>query len=239
MKHTFIIAIALLLVACVDPGARHQANVYSTGQVNQRQEVKTISILSIVPAKVEVDNSHNQKIAKSVVGLLGAVAGVALGNNSGNELAGGLIGGVAGNAVGGLVAKNKILVDGVQIIYQEGSRTLSSAQVGRPCDYAIGTALAIVTDANETRIQSNHNCIKGQEMVIGSVSKLGNTLGAGIQAQDQNSLDDLERQRELLTKQRRVQEQITGLSKEKQRTRNANESADIELENQRERAYRY
>lgn len=237
MKHTYIIAAALLLAACVDPSAKHQSNVYGIGQLNQRQEVKTISILSVVPAKVEVDNTENQKIAQGVGALLGAVAGVALANNK-NDVGGGVLGGLAGAGAGGLAVKNKKLVDGVQIIYQEGSRTLSSAQVGRPCDFAIGTALVIVSESNETRIQSNHDCVKGQEMQLGSVSKLGNGV-ANINAEDQDSLDNLERQRERLVKQRQVQEQITGLTKEKQRSENARESADVELEREKNRAYGY
>ena len=79
--------IAGLTVACVDPGASHKANVFKAGQVNQRQEVKTVNILAVQPAQVEVSNKRNREIAEGVGLLLGAVLGAAIGesNNRGSQ----------------------------------------------------------------------------------------------------------------------------------------------------------
>lgn len=232
MKHILLAATAFVLVACSNNGERHQANVYGAAQVNQRQEVKTINIISIERAKVEVDNSRNRQTARSVGALLGAVLGAGVAHN--DRLSGAAAGGLAGNVIGNAAQGNTALVDGVQIIYQENGRVLSSAQIGRPCDYAMGAALVIVTEANETRIQSNHDCVEGQENAIGSVSKLGTAGLASINA-DQDTLDDLDRERTLLGKKREVQTQRTGLGKETRRTENAEESADLELEAERAR----
>ena len=137
----------------------------------------------------------------------------------------------AGGEAGRLGQGGTTLVDGVQITYQEGNRILQSAQVGLPCEFAPGTALATVTEANETRIQPNHTCVKGQEMTAGMVSNLQG-LGT-IAAVDQNSLDDLERQRSLIRKQQEVQSAKTDLARETARSDSAKSKVDLELDTHR------
>ena len=123
------------------------------------------------------------------------------------------------------------LVDGVQIIYREGNHVLQSAQVGLPCEFAPGPALVTVTQSEETLVQSNHTCIKGQEKAVGRVSNLQG-LGT-IEASDQQTLDDLERQRALIRKQQDVQSAKTGLARETARTESAKTKVDLELETHR------
>lgn len=231
--------VAFSLGSCADPGKASKANVYQAHSVNTRQEVQTVNILAIQPAKVEVDNTHNQAVAKDVGAISGGAIGAIVGsdlfdnNRALGGLFGGLIGASAGADVGGAVQQATALVDGVQIIYQDsGNRVLSSTQVAKPCEYAPGLALVIVTKANETRIQSNHDCVKGQEMVVGSVSKLAGSGLGGIAASDQGTLDDLERQRQLVSKQQQVQEARTGLAKETSRTDQAERSVNIEIESE-------
>lgn len=119
----------------------------------------------------------------------------------------------------------------MQIIYREGGRILQSAQVGKPCEYAPGAALVTVTQAEETRVQSNHTCVKGQEMQVGRVS---NMQGFGaIEASDQQSMDDLERQRALIRKQQEVQSAKTRLARESARTNKAETKVDLELDTHR------
>ncbi len=220
-----------LVAACVDPGATHQANTFKADQVNQRQEVKTVIILAVGSAQVEVSNRRNQEIAESLGIAVGAVLGGAIGSDHDRGTGGAVAGGIAGAQAGRLGQGATTLVDGVQIVYREGSRMLQSAQVGRPCDYAPGPALVTVTQANETRIQSNHDCVEGQEMVVGAASNL--QVFGTIQASDQNTLDDLERQRALLDKKQQVQRANTELQRETARTDTAKTKVDLELDTHR------
>ena len=219
------------LAACVDPGATHKANTFKAGQVNQRQEVKTVTILAINPAKVEVSNRRNQEIAESVGFVLGAILGGAIGGSSDRSGGGATVGAIVGAESGRQGQGSTTLVDGVQIVYREGNRVLQSAQVGLPCEFAPGPALVTVTQAEETRVQSNHTCVKGQEKIVGAVSNLAG-LGK-IEASDQEGLDDLERQRALLRKQQEVQSAKTGLARETARTDTAKTKVDLELDTHR------
>lgn len=150
------------LAGCATPGAENQANVYDASQVNQAQEVKTVNILAVFPAKVKVSNAKNRQTAQIVGGVLGALAGGVIGNNIGhpgaaNTAAGGAIGGAAGVAAGSLV-DSEVLVDGVSITYELDGRTLNSTEVGRACEFLPGKAVLFSTGGNETRIQPNAQC---------------------------------------------------------------------------------
>ncbi len=226
------IPFALLIAGCVNPGATKKADVYDALSVNERQEVKTVNILLIKPAKVEVDNTHNQSIAKGVGALFGAVLGGLAGGKQGNDSSGILLGGAVGEKVGELSQQNKTLVDGVQIIYREGTNTLSSAQVGQLCEYAPGMALAIVTKSNETRIQPNHVCIKGQENIVGKVSNMQHMEHTfkDVKANYQDTVDNLNREQVITQGKATLQGTRTGLTKEITRTKNAEEAANIELD---------
>lgn len=149
-----------LLSACANTGERYASNVYTADKVNTQQEVKTVKIIAVLPAKVEVDNKEAKENAQVIGGVLGALAG----GLAGNRLDGGrgtLTGAAAGGAVGvagGSLVKDKVLVDGVSITYEQGSKTFNSAQVGRQCEFIPGTAVMVTTEAKETRIQPNSVC---------------------------------------------------------------------------------
>jgi outer membrane lipoprotein SlyB len=161
LKRNILIGISALslLAGCTPPGADLQANVYQAGQVNQQQAAEVVTILSISPAKVEVDNAQAQRTAQVGGTILGAVLGGVLGNNMGshNGLAGGVVGGVAGATAGSLVP-GTTMVDGVTLGYSEGGNLLTSTQVGEMCQFAPGKSLVVSTQANETRIQPNAVC---------------------------------------------------------------------------------
>ena len=53
------------------------------------------------------------------------------------------------------------LVDGVQLTYTIQRVTVTSVQVGKPCEFQTGPALLISTAVNETRIQPNGKCGSG------------------------------------------------------------------------------
>jgi outer membrane lipoprotein SlyB len=152
----------LLLSACQQPGANLAANVYQADQVNQSQNAKVITILSLSPAKVEVSNAQNQQTAQIAGGLLGAVAGGLVGANVGGGgvgtgLGGAALGGVGGAAAGSLVPSST-LVDGVTIGYTEDGSIHTSTQVGEVCQFKEGQALVVITQQNEMRVQPNSAC---------------------------------------------------------------------------------
>ncbi len=74
---------------------------YQTDQLNTKQETKTVNIISILPAKVAVDNSQNKRNAQAFGALIGAVAGGVVGHNVGSgSNSGTTAGAVGGGAVG-------------------------------------------------------------------------------------------------------------------------------------------
>jgi len=157
---------SIILSGCAASGEQYASNVYQAGQVNQRQSAKTVDILAVLPAKVQVDNTQNKKTAQVVGGILGAVAGIALGASLGhggqgfhqtNAIVGGAAGAVGGAAAGSIV-DNTTLVDGVSLTYKDEGQVFNSAQVGRACEFKAGLAVMISTSPTETRIQPNSAC---------------------------------------------------------------------------------
>jgi outer membrane lipoprotein SlyB len=166
MNRAFCIALigsGLMLAGCQTPGEDVKANVYTSDQANSRQEAKVINILAVLPAKIQVDNTQNQRTAQLMGGLLGAAAGGALGGGLAqhNALAVGTVGAVGGGAAGvvaGSLVPGKVLVDGVSITYEDAGHTYNSAQVGRLCEFVPGHAIIVETSPTVTRIQSNASC---------------------------------------------------------------------------------
>ncbi|MBQ9240656.1 MAG: hypothetical protein IJ164_04870 [Duodenibacillus sp.] len=157
-----ISAAAMVLGGCANTGDVYRSDVYHAGQVNQAQEVQTVNIIAIGPARVAVDNSENMQRAANVGMILGAIAGAAIGghnhHHTSNRVVGGVAGGALGHMAGSAVGGNSAttLVDGVQITYRQGNRIFNSAQVGRPCEYKVGLAIMVSPAPNETRIQPNN-----------------------------------------------------------------------------------
>jgi outer membrane lipoprotein SlyB len=152
----------LATASCQTPGDDAKANVYSEDQVNTRQAAKVIEILAVLPAKIEVSNTQNQKTAQVVGGVLGALGGGLLGGSLAyNGVAGGTVGavggGLAGAAAGSLVP-SQVLVSGVSITYEDQGQTFNSAQVGQLCEFAPGKAIVVETAPGVTRIQPNATC---------------------------------------------------------------------------------
>jgi outer membrane lipoprotein SlyB len=157
-----ILGIAATVAACQQPGANLKANVYSAGQVNQKQDATVVEILAVLPAQIQVSNQQAKAAAQLFGGLAGAVGGAAIGNNIAhhsptNTILGGVAGGATGSAIGSLVP-DTVLVEGVSLTDIENGRTLNSAQVGQACEFKPGKAIVVSTGANETRIQPNDVC---------------------------------------------------------------------------------
>ena len=89
------------LAGCQSNADDHAADVYQTDQLNTKQETKTVNIISILPAKVAVDNAQNKRNAQAFGALIGAVAGGVIGHNVGSgSNSGTTAGAVGGGAVG-------------------------------------------------------------------------------------------------------------------------------------------
>ncbi|WP_219588355.1 hypothetical protein [Vibrio parahaemolyticus] len=154
-----VIISAISLSACQSTGEQHKASTYTTAQLNSKQAAKTIEIIAVLPAKVEVDNTEAKQMATKAGSLLGLVAGAAIGSSKNTEsgVLGGLGGGLVGGTAGSMV-EDKVLVDGVTLTYSENNEIFTSTQVGAACEFKVGTALVITTQADETRVQPNAEC---------------------------------------------------------------------------------
>ena len=160
------ISIALLTAGCATNTdlSQHSANTYGAHQLNQTQEVKTIEILSVLTARVAVDNTANAKRQAEVGAMMGAIIGAALGStNKRRPGATSALGGAAGAGIGsavGAATPTVIYQEGVTLTYVSADKTLSSTQVGKACEFKPGLAVMVKTmsQANETRIQPNSVC---------------------------------------------------------------------------------
>ena len=150
----------LFLSACQSTGDYYRADTYYASSVNQAQEVKTVQIIAVIPARVVVPNNERAR-AQAVGAVLGAAIGVALGNQvhharTGDRVMGGVAGGIAGAALADAASGSQSLVDGVQITFRYGDKLFNSAQVGRVCEFKTGTAIMVSPNPNATRIQPNN-----------------------------------------------------------------------------------
>lgn len=152
----------LTLTGCQSNADSYAADVYETSNLNGKQETKTVNLISILPAKISVDNTENKKAAQTFGAILGAVAGGVAGHNVGTGSAlgtgAGAVGGGAVGAAAGSLVKDKVLVEGVSLTYKEGTKIYTSTQVGKACQFTTGLAVVISTKENETRIQPNTTC---------------------------------------------------------------------------------
>lgn len=156
-----VLSAVALLSACASDGSLYRSDVYSAQQVNQMQEVRTVEIIAIQPARVAVSNTGSRDDARNIGMILGAIAGAAIGNHGNHStsarvmggLAGGALGGIAGQSVGG---DRQELVNGVQITFRDGNKLYNSAQVGQVCEFKTGTAIMVSQTPTETRIQPNN-----------------------------------------------------------------------------------
>lgn len=167
LKRLPTVGAALIVISCLSgcqsTGQQYAGNVYKADQVNTTQQAKTVQILAVMPAKIEVENTQAKETGQLVGGVLGAIGGAAVGNKTSNGRTSGISAGTAGGGVLGAVAgstavNDKVLVDGVSLTYVDEGKTLNSAQVGKMCEFVPGIAVVISSKQNETRIQPNSTC---------------------------------------------------------------------------------
>ncbi len=167
MKKTLVAVLmsGIALAGCAPTGQDLEANVFGANQLNTQQEVKPVTILAVLPAKVRINNSDERQLAQTAGTLLGAVVGGIVGYQySGAGAAAGAVAGGTTGALAGSMVKGTTLVPGVSISYrvQGTNHVYNSTQAGQPCQFHRGQALMItgMGNSNETRIQPNAVCPK-------------------------------------------------------------------------------
>lgn len=159
LKTSAIVSV-FVLTGCASTGQDLRANTYNASELNQNQEVAPVNIISIMPSKINIDNSKQKRQAQTGGGMFGAIAGGVAGSFIGNSR-GTLIGGAAGAAIGaasGSLVNDKVIVNGVTLAYKINDSLKSSTQVGFLCEYTTGKAIMVKTTENNTRIQPNSSC---------------------------------------------------------------------------------
>ena len=151
----------ILLGGCQATGDLYRADVYSANQVNRAQQVQTVEIIAIQPARIAVNNSSNQITTQVIGGVIGGILGGVLGNQvSHHSTSGTNIGAIAsaalGAAAGGSASGGDSLVNGVQLTFKLNGRLFNSAQVGQLCEFKLGPAIMTSTSPTSTRIQPNN-----------------------------------------------------------------------------------
>lgn len=72
----------------------------------------------------------------------------------------GVVGGGVVGVVVGFMVNDKILVEGVFLIYKEGIKVYIFIQVGKECQFMIGLVVVIIMMYNEMCIQLNIKCFE-------------------------------------------------------------------------------
>ncbi|MCD8338919.1 MAG: hypothetical protein LUC43_01760 [Burkholderiales bacterium] len=157
-----LVAFVAALGGCQATGEQYRANVYGANQVNQAQEVQTVDIIALQPAKIVVNNQEYRAVNQGVGAVIGAILGGVIGGFIDRHgPAGATVGALAGAGLGAGTASYASpatrMVKGVQITFRVGERTFNSAQVGEVCEYRLGPAIMTSTSPTSTRIQPNNS----------------------------------------------------------------------------------
>jgi hypothetical protein len=128
-------------------------------QVENTPPVKSIKIISVLPTKIEVDNSQAQFALGVSSAAARGIGGIYGGAGSLGTMGTTIEGGSIGNSTG-LAIPDKVLVDGVSISYSFNEKTFTTSQPGRTCEFQPGTTVLLANDndVNKTRIQPNASC---------------------------------------------------------------------------------
>lgn len=156
-----VVIVVSLLAGCQTNGDMYRADVYASNQVNQAQQVQTVDIIAIQPARIAVNNQSDRSVSQLVGTAIGGILGAVIGNQiTHHGSAGTTIGALAGAALGSgassMASPDNSLVSGVQLTFKLNGRIFNSAQVGQPCEFKYGRAIMTSTGPTSTRIQPNN-----------------------------------------------------------------------------------
>lgn len=158
MKKLIQLSVLIILNGC----NATEKNLHSTADKNHQDTTvkvaKSIQIITVLPAKIEADNYQAQFAASALSaatrGIGGRYGGVGTLGTMGTTIEGGTI----GNSTG-LMAPDKVVVDGVSITYSDNQKIVTSSQTGKVCEFKPGPSIIDSTaDVNEARILPNATC---------------------------------------------------------------------------------
>jgi len=151
---SIITAITFAFTAGCATNESSQSNYYTAVEANQQLKSKLVTVLVVMPARVEVDNTRNADNTKKAGALLGALAGALYDNTGAGLLAGG-----ASGAIGGSMVNSTKIIDGVSVTYQMDDEHFTAIQSGKVCQFTINAKTLLITGRDgKTRIQPNATC---------------------------------------------------------------------------------
>ncbi len=136
-----------MLAGCANDNA--SASVYSYGQAQREQVVRTGTVESVRQVTIQKDRTSGAGVLAG--GALGGVAGSTVGGGTGNVLAtigGGILGAVAGNAVENQVGKTKGLEITVRLDNGETRVVAQAADV----PISAGQRVRLISGNGPTRV---------------------------------------------------------------------------------------
>ncbi|HEY0295495.1 MAG TPA: glycine zipper 2TM domain-containing protein [Bordetella sp.] len=136
-----------VLAGCADRSA--SSSVYTYGQAQREQIVRTGTIVAMRP--ITIQNDRSSGVGLIAGGVLGGVAGNGIGRGSGNALAtvgGAILGAVAGNAVENQVGKTS----GYEITVRldNGETRVVAQEADQPL--GVGQRVQVISGAGPTRV---------------------------------------------------------------------------------------
>lgn len=155
---SIIAAIAFAFTAGCATNESSQSNYYTADEANQQLKSELVTVLVVMPARLEVDNTRNADNAKKAGALLGALAGAYLGSQH-DDIGGGLVAGGVSGAVGGSIVSSTKIIDGVSVTYQMDDEHFTAIQSGKVCQFTVNAKTLLITGQDgKTRIQPNAKC---------------------------------------------------------------------------------
>jgi hypothetical protein len=155
----FVLMLALIIMyGCSATEKNLNSTTGKNPQVTNVQTSKSIQIISVLPTKIETDNFQAQFAASALSaatrGISGQYGGVGSLGTMGTTIEGGTI----GNSTG-LMAPDKITVNGVSITYSVNKEIVTSSQTGKACEFKPGPSILDSTaDVTKIRILPNATC---------------------------------------------------------------------------------
>ena len=136
-----------LISGCAQPSA--SANVYSYGQAQREQVVRTGTVIGV--RTITIQNDRTSGAGRVAGGALGGVAGSAVGGGNGRTLAivgGAILGALAGNAVEDQVGKK----DGLEITVRLDNGEIRVIAQEGDVPIVLNQRVQVVSGAGPTRV---------------------------------------------------------------------------------------
>lgn len=142
-----VMTTAAVLAGCANPSA--SSGVYSYGQAQREQIVRSGTVTAVRPIVIQNDKSSGAGVLAG--GALGGVAGNAIGGGSGRAIAtvgGAILGAIAGNAAEGRIGRTSGLE--VTVRLDNGETRVVAQEADVPL--SVGQRVQVISGAGPTRV---------------------------------------------------------------------------------------